>query len=58
MEEIKELKKKEVKQVIEATQIATSTATAYKLPDGQVVNLEEYLIFLGNQILEIKRAIA
>ena len=44
-------------EAVEATQIVTQTAPAFKLPDGEVVGLEEYLVWLGNQVLAVKKAV-
>tara|TARA_Y100000310_G_scaffold207189_1_gene207645 strand:- start:600 stop:767 length:168 start_codon:yes stop_codon:yes gene_type:complete len=44
--------KKETK--IELTQIATQTQPAYQLPNGEVIGLDAYMVWLGNHIVEIK----
>lgn len=51
-------KKAEVKKVaqIELTQVATQTADAFKLPDGTIMDTNQYLVWLGNQVLETKKA--
>jgi len=43
---------------IEITKVVVQEANAYKLPTGEVVNFEEYIVWLGNQILQIKRGVA
>ena len=43
---------------VELTQVITGTAPAFQLPNGEVVQLEEYLVWLGNNIVEIKKAIS
>ena len=57
-EDYEEYKERERPSVIEVTQIATETQPAFKLPNGEVLNLYEYLTWLGNQINTIKRAVA
>ena len=47
----------EKQKIIRLTQIATSTAPAYILPDGKVVTMEEYLEWMGNLLYDIKRGI-
>ena len=49
---------KETKKGIELTEVATATAPAFKLPNDKVISLEEYLVWIGNEIVEIKKAIA
>lgn len=46
------------RQGIEMTQVTTQSAPAYKLPDNSIVGLDEYLVWMGNTLLEIKRAVA
>jgi hypothetical protein len=59
MEEETKKDKKEAKKEIELTQIVTQTAPAFKLPDGTIIaDLNEYLVWLGNLILETKKAVA
>lgn len=43
---------------IELTEIATQTAPAYKLPDGNVVQAEELLLWIAQQVWEIKKSVA
>lgn len=42
---------------VELVQVATSTAPAYSLPDGRTVSIEEYLVWLGNLVWNIKVAL-
>jgi len=49
---------KEIKKEVELTEVVTGTAPAFKLPNDKVISLEEYLVWIGNQIVEIKKAIA
>ena len=53
-------KEKESKQsaTVELTEVVTQTAPAVKLPDGKVVSMEEYFVWLGQQIFEIKKSVA
>ena len=39
---------------VELTSVATSTGNAFLLPDGRVLNIEEYLAWLGSMMYEIK----
>lgn len=43
---------------VEPAEVATQTERAFKLPDGSVVDINGYLIWLGNIVLEIKRSVA
>ena len=51
---------KETKQVgaVELTEVVTQTAPAVKLPDGSVVSMEQYFVWLGQQIFDIKKSVA
>jgi hypothetical protein len=54
-------KKEEVKtekSAVELTQVVTDTRPAFKLPDGSVVQFEEYLVWLGNEVHKIHKAVA
>ncbi len=42
---------------VSLTQVVTGTAPGYKLPDGKVVSLDEFLVWMANNILEIRRAV-
>lgn len=46
------------KKGIEITDIPTEISKAFKLPDGETVDVTGYLAWLGNQILEIKKAVS
>ncbi len=52
-EEEKETKKEKGK--VELTQVVTETAPAFQLPDGTTVDMQQYLVWLGNQIYEIRQ---
>ena len=43
---------------VELTEVVTQTAPAVKLPDGKVVSMEEYFVWLGQQIFDIKKSVA
>jgi len=49
--------KTKAKESIELAEIVTQTETGYKLPDGKVVTFPEYVVWLGNQILELKKGL-
>lgn len=42
---------------IELTEIVTQTNNAFKLPSEDVVNLEQYLVWIGNELIKIKKII-
>ena len=52
-EEEKETKKEKGK--VELTQVVTETTPAFQLPDGTTVDMQQYLVWLGNQIYEIRQ---
>lgn len=56
MTDEKETKKQE--KLVEVTEVITQTSEALKLPNGEVVSTNAYLAWLGNTILEIKKAVA
>ena len=51
----KEIKKTEDK--VELTTVATQTANMFKLPDGEVVGYEDYLVWLGNQVYMMNKKV-
>ena len=55
-EEIKQETKLEVKQV-ESTLVIESTKQAFKLPDGEIVELNDYLVWMGNLIYQMSKKI-
>ncbi|HDK42726.1 MAG TPA: hypothetical protein ENG87_05060 [Candidatus Pacearchaeota archaeon] len=57
-EEKKDKVSKEEKDVVELTEVVTETGLAFKLPDGKIVNSDEYLVWLGNTLWDIKKALA
>lgn len=53
-EEVKQESKAEVKQV-ESTLMIESTKPAFKLPDGEIVEVNEYLVWLGNLVYQMSK---
>ena len=53
-------KEKESKQedTVELTEVPTQVAPAVKLPGGEIVSMEQYLVWLGQQVYEIKKSVA
>ena len=47
----------EKKNEVELTEVVTQTQPAFKLPDGTVLDANSYLIWIGNQLIEIRKAI-
>lgn len=43
--------------LVELTEVVTQTAPAYKLPTGETVGLEVYLVWMGNQIWQLNQKI-
>lgn len=48
--------KEEIKKV-EETLMIESTKPAFKLPDGEIVELNAYLVWLGNMIYQLNKKI-
>jgi hypothetical protein len=40
------------------TEVVTQTDIAYKLPDGKIVSMQEYLVWLGNLVYKISKSVA
>jgi len=40
---------------VELTEVVTQTAPAFKLPNGEVVGMEDYLVWMGNMVYHIKK---
>ena len=53
-EEVKQESKPEIKQV-ESTLIIESTKPAFKLPDGEIVEVNDYLVWLGNLVYQMSK---
>ena len=51
---VKEEPKPEIKQV-ESTLMIESTKPAFKLPDGDIVEINDYLVWLGNLVYEMSK---
>jgi len=47
--------KTEKGEAVQLTEVVTQTAPAVKLPDGTVVGMEEYFVWLGNMVYHIKK---
>ena len=47
----------EKKNEVELTEVVTQTQQAFKLPDGTVLDVNAYLTWIGNQLIEIRKAI-
>jgi len=46
------------KSEIELTEITTDTAQAFKLPNGDIVNANELLVWMANQIQDIHKSVS
>ena len=53
VEEVKEVKK----EVVEIVQIATQTEELFQV-DGKIMNLNSYLQWIGNTLVEIRKGVA
>lgn len=53
-EEAKQETKPEVKQV-ESTLMIETTKPAFKLPDGEIVEINDYLVWLGNLVYQMSK---
>lgn len=49
--------KVKVDNAIECAEVATQTAKMFKLPNGEIVGLEDYLVWLGNTLVQVKKAL-
>ena len=45
-----EKENKKTDEKVELTAVTTQTANMFKLPNGEIVGYEEYLVWLGNQV--------
>ena len=50
-----EEEKAEKGEPVQLTEVVTGTAPAFKLPDDTVVGMEDYLVWLGNLVYNIKK---
>ena len=55
MEEKKETTEKKEKKTIQIIDVTTQTEKGFQLPNGEVVGLFDYLVFIGNKLLEIEK---
>lgn len=55
MKEKEEVKQDKSEEKVELTEVVTQTAPAIKLPDGKVVSMEEYFVWLGNHVYHISK---
>ena len=56
MAEKKEDKKEEVKKAeVEVVEITATTQRAFKLPDGTIVDADNYFVWLGNLVYKISK---
>lgn len=46
---------KEEKDTVQLTEVVTGTAPAFQLPDGTIVGMEDYLVWIGNLVYKIKK---
>lgn len=53
-EEVKQEAKQEIKQV-ESTLLIESTKPAFKLPNGEIVEVNDYLVWLGNLVYQMSK---
>lgn len=47
--------KKKTEDKVELIEVPTQVGPAVRLPDGKVLGMEEYLVWLGNLIYEIRK---
>ena len=47
----------EEKKNIELVDVATQTTKMFKIPSGEVLEMHDYLVWIGNEIQKIKGAI-
>lgn len=57
MTDEKEKKETKPKQEVELVEVPTGSALAFKLPDGTIVNSEQYLVWIGNLVHKISKAL-
>jgi len=48
-------KEKESEDPVQLTEVVTGTAPAFKLPSGEVVGMEDYLVWIGNMVYSINK---
>jgi len=47
----------EEKEEVELTEVVTQTAQMFKTPEGTMLDLNGYLVWLGNQLIKIRKAV-
>ena len=58
VEKEKEKETKQTEDTVELVEVPTQVGPAVKLPDGEIVSMEQYFVWLGQQIYEIKKSVA
>lgn len=43
------------KEEVQLTEVITGTAPAFKLPNGEIIGMEEYLVWIGNLVYKINK---
>ena len=49
---------KQTEDTVELVEVPTQVGPAVKLPTGEVISMEQYFVWLGQQIYEIKKSVA
>jgi len=58
MAETKEEPKEEPKpEGVKLVEVPTEMGIAYQLPDGKVVNMQDYLVWLGNKVNDMSKTL-
>lgn len=55
-EKLRERAKQEFS-AVESIQIPTAHQIGFKLPNGKILSYEDYLVWVGNQLIKIQKAI-
>lgn len=53
----KEKEEEKSEEAIKLVEVPTQTAPAVELPNGKVIGIEEYLVWLGNLVYKISKNI-
>ncbi len=56
--EVEKPKEEVKKEEVELVKVATEYGLAYQLPTGEVVNSDEYRVWMGNLLWKINKAVA
>lgn len=43
--------------LVEATEVTVQTTKAFKLPNGEVVDINDFFIWMANEIIAIRKAV-